>query len=90
MKPEQIRVGIHGFFAETVMYRRARPLSNAESLIKSGLLDSLAMLSLISFLEHTFDITIADEEVEPDSFDSVDTLTAFVGRKIEEAQNRAA
>jgi acyl carrier protein len=90
MAPDQIRHSIRGFFEEAVMYRRARPLSDSESLVKSGLLDSLATLSLIAFLEQTFEIQVADDEVAPGNFGSVDLLTAFVGRKLAGERDEAA
>jgi acyl carrier protein len=49
----------------------------------SGILDSLATLSLISFLEEQFKIEVEAHETDVDNFDSVQDIVAFVERKRE-------
>jgi acyl carrier protein len=41
------------------------------------------MLELIAFLEEAFGLRIADAEMTPENLDSIDAITAFVGRKTE-------
>jgi acyl carrier protein len=36
---------------------------------------------MILFLEETFDITVAEEEMVPENLDSVDKIVDFMGRK---------
>jgi acyl carrier protein len=36
---------------------------------------------MIAHLEASFDITITDEDIDPDNFDSVNQMTAFVESK---------
>jgi acyl carrier protein len=90
MAPDDIRRSIRGFFSDTVAYRRSAEPSDSQSLIATGLLDSLAMLSLIAFIEQTFDTCVGDDDVEPENFGSIDSLTAFVARKLGSAKNQAA
>ena len=52
-----------------------------ESLISSGVLDSLALLRLIAFLEEQLGITVEDSEVIPENFESINEIKAFVDRK---------
>jgi acyl carrier protein len=47
----------------------------------SGIIDSTGVLELIGFLENEFDITIADEELEPENLDSISNLVRFVSSK---------
>lgn len=54
---------------------------DAESLLKSGVIDSTGILELIQFLEDNFDIEIKDNETVPENLDSVDAILEFVGRK---------
>lgn len=56
-------------------------LGDSESLMKSGILDSTGILELIMFLEETFGIKVADEEMAPENLDSVANAVAFLGRK---------
>ena len=56
-------------------------LDPSESILEQGLLDSAGIFELITFLEKEFDITIEDEEVVPDNFDSLNTISAMVKTK---------
>ena len=56
-------------------------LTDAQSLMGSGAMDSTGVLELIMFLEEQFHIKVADEEMVPANLDSVDNTTAFIERK---------
>lgn len=47
----------------------------------SGILDSLATLGLISFIEEEFDIEVEAHETDIDNFDRLGDIVAFVERK---------
>jgi len=50
-------------------------------LRSSGILDSLATLSLISFLEEQFKIEIEAHETDVDNFDRIEDIAALVAQK---------
>ncbi|MBM2620370.1 acyl carrier protein [Actinoplanes sp. LDG1-06] len=56
-------------------------LLERERLISSGLLDSLAAVALIAFLQKRFAIEVLDEDLDLANFDSVAQVVAFVARK---------
>lgn len=56
-------------------------LADAESLMKSGVMDSTGILELIMFLEETYGIKVNDDEMLPENLDSVDNAIAYVQRK---------
>ncbi len=56
------------------------PEPNA-SLISTGILDSYAVLKLLLFIEEQFSLTIADGEVTPSNFETVNQITAFIEGK---------
>jgi acyl carrier protein len=53
----------------------------SQSLIGSGVLDSLALLRLIAFIEEQFGVTVNDDEVIPDNFETINEIKSFVERK---------
>jgi acyl carrier protein len=55
--------------------------SPEESLVDSGILDSVSVLRLLIFVEEHFAITISDEEVTPDNLGSIKRIAAFIDRK---------
>jgi acyl carrier protein len=50
-------------------------------LRSSGILDSLATLGLISFLEQEYGIEVEAHETDVDNFDRIADIAAFVERK---------
>lgn len=57
-------------------------LPDEESFMQSGAMDSTGILELIMFIEESFGIKVADEEMIPANLDSVHNVTAFVQRKL--------
>lgn len=47
-------------------------------LFKQGLIDSLGILRLVSFIEEEFDILVPEEKLRPENFASIRSLTALV------------
>ncbi|RMF70836.1 MAG: hypothetical protein D6744_18855 [Planctomycetota bacterium] len=56
----------------------ADELTYDSPLISSGLVDSFSMVSLKTFLETQYNITIPDAEATPEAFDSVNNIAALV------------
>jgi acyl carrier protein len=54
----------------------------------SGVLDSLATLALISFIEKEFGIEVEAHETDIDNFDRLGDIVAFVERKCADAKRR--
>lgn len=56
-------------------------LQNSDSFIDSGIIDSTGVLEIILFIEESFAIKVADDEMLPANLDSVDKLVAYITRK---------
>lgn len=59
----------------------ARGVTDETPLISSGAIDSLGILDLVAFLGERFGIELSDEDFDPDNFETVGTLAAFVERQ---------
>jgi acyl carrier protein len=59
-----------------------RSLSDEESLTDAGIIDSLAIFRLVSFMEETFSVSIADEDIVIENFDSIDKINRLLSSKI--------
>lgn len=57
-------------------------VGNEESLLNKGLIDSLGILEVVTFLEKEFGIAVFDEDLLPENFGSVARLLSFVQQKI--------
>lgn len=54
---------------------------HSSNLFESGLLTSLDVLSLVAFIEDTFAMEISGEDIDMDSFGTIDGLVAIVTAK---------
>jgi acyl carrier protein len=66
--------------AESVGGLIGRPLKRGETLISSGLIDSLSVLRLIADLEKRLTVTIHTRSLQPDDFDDLDLIVTTVQR----------
>ncbi len=53
-----------------------------ENLLAQGIIDSMGILDLATFLETRFGIATNEDDLVPENFQSIATLTAFVERKL--------
>ena len=72
---------IRQFLVEDVFYDRdLSSLKVDDSLLANGLLDSMAILKTVTFCEEQFGITIPDQDVLPDHFESIRAIAKLVER----------
>lgn len=57
-------------------------LTDDASLIRGGIVDSTGILELVEFLESTYSIRVQPAEMIPGNFDTIDTISAFLTRKM--------
>jgi acyl carrier protein len=74
---------LHHFIYNNFLLDREFVLSNSDSFLERGVIDSMGVLELIAFLQETYGITVEDEELTPDNLDSFNNLEAFITRKLE-------
>lgn len=53
-------------------------LAEDTSFLEEGIVDSTGVLELVMFVEETFNVTVEDEEIVPENFDSVGQLAAYI------------
>ena len=51
------------------------------SFLEEGIVDSQGVMELVMYVEDTFGITVDDEDITPDNFDSVSLLAEYIRRK---------
>lgn len=67
-------------FVGSVLRRKGdtKPLTDADSLVLSGRLDSMDVLQIVVFLEDSYGIDFADQEFDQEAFDSIDIILALI------------
>jgi acyl carrier protein len=79
---KELKSQIRGFIVENFLYGEENEnLTDADSFLEFGLIDSTGVLELVAFIEHQLEITIKDSEMIPENLDSVDAIATFVQTK---------
>jgi acyl carrier protein len=52
-----------------------------ENLLMRGAIDSMGIIKLVSFMENKFGIKIDNEDIVPDNFQTLRSLTEFIEKK---------
>jgi acyl carrier protein len=89
--PHDISGALRRFIGENFMFREeVDSLPEDSSFLDAGIIDSTGVLELVCFLENTFGIEVADDEMLPQNLDSIRAITAYVKRKAGAAQPQLA
>ena len=81
MEKQKIGEKVAQFIAEQFVFDEELSISNDDSLLESGTIDSTGILELVLFLEENFSISIEDEELIPQNLDSINKIADFVTSK---------
>jgi len=78
----EIEQELRSFIAEELLYGSdQRSIAADQSLQESGVIDSMGMLRLVTFIEETFAIEVLDGEIIPEHFATLGDIISFIERK---------
>ena len=60
----------------------AKDIKEDTMIFDAGLLDSMGLLFLIEFLKEEYDVEVNDEELNPENFESINSIVSFVEGKL--------
>ena len=83
MHTTDIEREIRGFLVENFLFGRSEALREDDSLL-GGVIDSTGTIDLVVFLQDRFALTVEEQDVVPENFDSVRHVVAYVARKLNE------
>lgn len=79
---EQVRAQVRAFIEQEFLYMRPGVvITDEDSLMKKGVLDSMGVLEVMQFLTDTFGVTPADDEITEANLGSLQAIAAFVKRR---------
>jgi acyl carrier protein len=58
-----------------------RQVSETDNLLDQGVIDSIRLLRLVTFIEETYGITVPDEMMTVDNFRSLETIASFIAHQ---------
>jgi acyl carrier protein len=66
---------------EIALGRGIRSIDPDQDLLAGGLIDSLGVTQLVSFLEDRYGIRVSDDELTPANFCTLESIEGFVSSK---------
>lgn len=75
-----VETAVREFLARELGKDVAR-IGNDESLLESGTIDSVGVMRLVAFLEKTYAITVDDDDLMPENFDTIGAIASFIERR---------
>ncbi len=80
-KTQTIEESVRQLMIERAWLEQQDSVSDTDSLVDHGVIDSLTMMELIGFLERTYGIQVTDDELIPENFETLSAIASYVGQK---------
>jgi len=80
---------VRSFVEEELLNGKKENLDENTDLIEQGVIDSLSLLRLTTFLEQNCRIVVEDEEIVPENFRTLAAINAFVLKRQESSNPQA-
>jgi acyl carrier protein len=76
---DTIRCELHSFIRETFLQLRPKlQVGDNDDPAETGLLDSLAFVEVISFIQRRYGVVVRDVDITPENFSSVAAITRYL------------
>ena len=82
MERHQIEHDVREFITLNFPLSAGGELGTDDSLLETGVIDSVGVLELIEHLEATYELQIPDEDVLPENLDSVGAIAGYVSTRL--------
>lgn len=66
-----------------VMGAGGEELSDSDSFMERHIIDSTGFLELVMYLEETWGVIVADDDMVPENLDSLDALESYLTRQLQ-------
>jgi len=78
----EIDTKIKQFIAQNLLFSEdGFPYGDDASFLQEGIIDSLGVMELVTFVNTAFGVVVDPQEITPDNFDSVNKLTRYIRQK---------
>jgi acyl carrier protein len=86
--PNPSMEAVKTFIEEEILNGQKEAFDEKTDLIEEGVIDSLTLLRLVTFIEQNCQIQIPDEEMLPVNFRSLAAIQSFVARRQSASESR--
>ncbi len=72
---------VRSYIVDNFLFGQDGQFANDDSFLDKGLIDSVGILTLVEYVCQNYQITVYDEEIIPENWDSVNRIVRFVETK---------
>lgn len=76
-----LKADVREFILKKFPLARKQQVKDSDLLLENGMLDSQGVLEVVTFIEEKFSITLADEDLVPANFRTIDRIVDFIHSK---------
>ena len=80
-EPQIDLASIKTFIRTELIYDDEKDFDENTNLIERGIIDSMSLVRLISFIEENYEIRVQDEDIVPENFSSLNKISSFIAER---------
>jgi acyl carrier protein len=80
-EPQIDLASIKTFIRTELIYDDENDFDENTNLIARGIVDSMSLVRLISFIEEIYEIKVRDEDMVPENFSSLNKISRFIAER---------
>jgi len=78
-----VKTKVREFIASEIMYDESPASLTDDTKLLGGIMDSLGLMQLVSYIEEQFEVQIDDSEVTVDNFQTINDIDRLVSSKVQ-------
>jgi acyl carrier protein len=79
MTPGEVTSRVRGYITENFLYMRPNfTIGDDDSLLGNGIIDSMGVIEVITFIQQEFEITIDDEDITEENLGTLAAIARYV------------
>lgn len=79
----QIEQEVRRFVVDNFLFGEGEQnLSNDDSFLEKGIVDSMGILTLVSFVQEKYGFEVPDQDLVPENWDSIALISAYVQSRV--------
>ena len=82
MDVRKIESELKEFLMDDHLADEFKKLSNDDSLLERGIIDSVKMLELVEFVESQYKIKVDEDDLVPEYFDSINAIVSYIVERL--------
>ena len=84
---ETIKKQLHEYIAQNYFFDPEAGLEDKDSFMELGIIDSVGILELVSYIVKKYGIEVTADELVPENLDSIENVANLVQRKLAESRD---